>query len=88
MTALIPVVQLRAARMVSLLLATREHRTPLAVAESRDPKGLYAKARAGKLPNFTGIDSPYEPPEHPELRLDAGNQSVAESAREILDLLD
>ncbi|MGG6461960.1 adenylyl-sulfate kinase [Solilutibacter silvestris] len=61
--------------------------TPLAVAESRDPKGLYAKARAGKLPNFTGIDSPYEPPEHPELRLDTGRQSVAESARAILDLL-
>ncbi len=62
--------------------------TPLAVAESRDPKGLYAKARAGKLPNFTGIDSPYEPPEHPELHLDTGRQSVAESARAILDLLD
>ncbi len=62
--------------------------TPLAVAESRDPKGLYAKARAGQLPNFTGIDSPYEPPEHPELHLDASGQSVAESARAILDLLD
>jgi bifunctional enzyme CysN/CysC len=44
--------------------------TPLAVAESRDVKGLYAKARAGKIPNFTGIDSPYEVPEAPELRLD------------------
>ena len=62
--------------------------TPLAVAESRDPKGLYAKARAGKLPNFTGIDSPYEPPQHPELHLDASGQSLAESARAILDLLD
>ncbi|MBS0227005.1 MAG: adenylyl-sulfate kinase [Proteobacteria bacterium] len=62
--------------------------TPLAVAESRDPKGLYAKARAGKLPNFTGIDSPYEPPRRPELHLDASRQSVAESARAILDLLD
>jgi bifunctional enzyme CysN/CysC len=40
------------------------------VAESRDVKGLYAKARRGDLPNFTGIDSPYEAPEAPELRLD------------------
>ena len=43
--------------------------TPLAVAESRDVKGLYKKARAGQLKNFTGIDSPYEPPENPELTL-------------------
>jgi bifunctional enzyme CysN/CysC len=46
---------------------------PLAVAEQRDPKGLYRKARAGTLRNFTGIDSPYEPPEAPELRLDSAN---------------
>jgi bifunctional enzyme CysN/CysC len=45
---------------------------PLAVAEARDHKGLYAKARRGELPNFTGVDSPYERPETPELRLDAG----------------
>lgn len=44
--------------------------TPLAVAEARDPKGLYKKARRGDLKNFTGIDSPYEAPEHPELRID------------------
>ena len=44
--------------------------TPLAVAESRDVKGLYAKARRGELVNFTGIDSPYEEPEHPEIRVD------------------
>ena len=44
---------------------------PLAVAEARDVKGLYRKARAGLIPNFTGIDSPYEAPEHPELHLDA-----------------
>ena len=43
--------------------------TPLEVAESRDVKGLYAKARRGELPNFTGIDSPYEAPEAPELRV-------------------
>ena len=44
--------------------------TPLAVAEQRDPKGLYEKARRGELKNFTGIDSPYEAPEHPEIRID------------------
>ena len=44
---------------------------PLEVAEARDVKGLYRKARAGLIPNFTGIDSPYEAPEHPELHLDA-----------------
>ena len=42
---------------------------PLAVAEQRDPKGLYRKARRGELKNFTGIDSPYEPPERPEMRI-------------------
>ena len=44
--------------------------TPLAEAEQRDVKGLYAKARAGELANFTGIDSPYEAPEKPEIRID------------------
>ena len=43
---------------------------PLAEAERRDPKGLYRKARAGELPNFTGIDSPYEEPENAEIRID------------------
>jgi bifunctional enzyme CysN/CysC len=50
--------------------------TPLAVAEERDPKGLYAKARRGELPNFTGIDSPYEPPTNPELRIDTTTTSL------------
>ena len=45
-------------------------RAPLQVCEARDPKGLYAKCRAGRLPNFTGIDSPYEAPESPDLVLD------------------
>jgi len=62
--------------------------TPLAVAESRDRKGLYAKARAGKLANFTGIDSPYEPPEHPELRLAAGaGATVEECASQVIEHL-
>ncbi|MBX6387867.1 MAG: sulfate adenylyltransferase subunit CysN [Frankia sp.] len=62
--------------------------TPLAVAEARDRKGLYAKARRGELRNFTGIDSPYEPPYHPELRLDAsGAVSPEENARRVVDYL-
>ena len=47
--------------------------TPLAICESRDPKGLYKKARAGALKNFTGIDSPYEPPEHADIHLPGGS---------------
>ena len=54
--------------------------TPLDVAESRDPKGLYAKARAGELSNFTGIDSPYEPPVDPEVRIDTTSVSAEEAA--------
>ena len=54
--------------------------TPLAVAETRDPKGLYKKARRGELKNFTGVDSPYEPPEHPELHVDT-TQDAARGGR-------
>ena len=54
--------------------------TPLSVAEGRDVKGLYAKARSGQLKNFTGIDSPYEAPETPELRIDTTAMSVEEAA--------
>jgi len=61
--------------------------TPLAIAEQRDPKGLYKKARRGELKNFTGIDSPYETPEAPEIRLCAGSRSPEELAAEILDFL-
>jgi len=57
------------------------------VAEARDPKGLYKKARSGQLKNFTGVDSPYEPPEHPELRLDTTRVSAADSAGEVLAYL-
>jgi len=53
---------------------------PLAVAEQRDPKGLYKKARAGELKNFTGVDSPYEPPEAPEIRIDAATMSAEDAA--------
>lgn len=60
---------------------------PLALCESRDPKGLYKKARAGIIPNFTGITSPYEPPAHPDLRLDMGQSSPEACAALILKAL-
>jgi sulfate adenylyltransferase len=52
--------------------------TSIDVCESRDRKGLYALARSGKLKGFTGIDDPYEVPEHPELRIDTSQYSIAE----------
>ncbi|MET0663707.1 MAG: adenylyl-sulfate kinase, partial [Ilumatobacteraceae bacterium] len=58
-----------------------------AVAEERDPKGLYAKARRGELTNFTGIDSPYEPPIDPELRVDTGATTAEEAAEGIVAAL-
>jgi bifunctional enzyme CysN/CysC len=60
---------------------------PLAEAERRDPKGLYRKARAGELKNFTGIDSPYEAPEAPELHLDTTRLSAEQAAEQCIDLL-
>jgi bifunctional enzyme CysN/CysC len=57
---------------------------PLAEAERRDPKGLYAKARDGRIPNFTGIGSPYEPPEAPDIRIDTSTKSAEEAADEIV----
>ena len=62
--------------------------TPLAVAEQRDPKGLYAKARRGELKNFTGIDSPYEAPESPELCVDTSRLSAEEAADEVIEALE
>ena len=61
--------------------------TPLEEAERRDPKGLYAKARAGEIANFTGIDSPYEAPEAPEIRLDTTMLSAEQAADLILEEL-
>ena len=61
--------------------------TPLDVAEQRDPKGLYKKARRGEIPNFTGIDSPYEVPSNPDIRLDAGSRSVDELVEELLRVI-
>jgi len=59
----------------------------LETAESRDPKGLYKKARAGEIRNFTGIDDPYEAPENPEIHLHSDRQTLAEEVDEILTVL-
>jgi bifunctional enzyme CysN/CysC len=61
--------------------------TPLEACEQRDPKGLYQKARRGELRNFTGLDSPYEPPTDPELILDALNESADDLADRIVDFM-
>jgi len=61
--------------------------TSLRVAEERDPKGLYKKARAGEIENFTGIDSPYEAPENPEITIDTQSMSPDEAADYIMDQL-
>jgi bifunctional enzyme CysN/CysC len=60
---------------------------PLAIVEQRDPKGLYKKARRGELRNFTGIDSPYEIPETPELHIRSEEHSAEEAAALIIDYL-
>ena len=61
--------------------------TPLAIAESRDVKGLYKKARSGELKNFTGIDSPYEPPEKPDIHIDTTNITSDQAADTIVSEL-
>jgi sulfate adenylyltransferase len=61
--------------------------TPLEVCVQRDTKGLYAKARRGEIKDFTGVDDPYEPPRHPEIRLDTVHHTPEENARRILDYL-
>jgi bifunctional enzyme CysN/CysC len=60
---------------------------PLAVAEARDPKHLYERARRGEIKNFTGIDSPYEPPEAPEIRIDAARTAPEEAGERIIEEL-
>lgn len=61
--------------------------TPLDTCEQRDPKGLYEKARAGKIKDFTGIDSPYEAPERPEVTLDTASVTVDECVNALIDFL-
>jgi adenylylsulfate kinase len=60
----------------------------VATCEARDPKGLYKKARAGQIPEFTGISAPYEAPEKPELLLDTGAQTLEESVKTLLGYLE
>ncbi len=61
--------------------------TPIAECEKRDPKGLYAKARAGEIKGFTGVDDPYEPPDSPEVRLEAGRRKLEECVAELANAL-
>ncbi len=61
--------------------------TPLPVCEARDPKGLYAKARSGEVPDFTGISAPYEAPEHPDLTVDTSVMTLDEGAAAVLSLI-
>lgn len=61
--------------------------TPLAVAESRDPKGHYKRARAGSLDNFTGVGSPYEPPENPDVRIDGATLSPENEVDLVLEAM-
>ena len=62
--------------------------TPIEVCEQRDPKGLYVKARAGQIPNFTGVTSPYEAPEAAEIEIDTSKLTVAESVDRVVRYLE
>ena len=61
--------------------------TPLEICEQRDPKGLYKKARAGSIPHFTGVSSPYEPPVTPEVHLHTEKLSIEEAAEQVIHVL-
>ena len=61
--------------------------TCISVCEGRDPKGLYSKARAGQIKDFTGISAPYEPPEQPDIAIDTGAMSIEEATRALYDHL-
>jgi adenylylsulfate kinase len=60
----------------------------LDVCEARDPKGLYKKARAGQIPEFTGISAPYEEPDHPELVIDTSHETLEQSAARVIAYLE
>jgi adenylylsulfate kinase len=62
--------------------------TPIEVCEERDVKGLYAKARAGEIPDFSGISAPYEPPTSPELRVDTSDRSLEACVADVLNYLE
>ena len=61
---------------------------PIEVAEQRDPKGLYKKAREGKIPEFTGISAPYKEPENPEIKIRSNQKSIKKSVTEIVEYLN
>ena len=61
--------------------------TPIAICEQRDPKGLYKKARAGEIKDFTGIDSTYEAPEKPTIHIDTSDKSIEQCAQQVVDYL-
>tara|TARA_R110000772_G_scaffold32803_10_gene80112 strand:+ start:1330 stop:1926 length:597 start_codon:yes stop_codon:yes gene_type:complete len=61
--------------------------TPIAICEQRDPKGLYKKARAGEIKDFTGIDSTYEAPENPAIHIDTSDKSIEQCAQQVVDYL-
>jgi adenylylsulfate kinase len=75
--------QLMDGRFVEVFIATS-----LEDCEARDVKGLYAKARSGEIPEFTGVSDPYEPPENPELTIETAGRTPEESAQDILDYLE
>jgi adenylylsulfate kinase-like enzyme len=62
--------------------------TPIEECERRDPHGLYARARAGELPGFTGVGAPYEEPEHPDVRLHGADEPVEKSVERLLAALE
>jgi adenylylsulfate kinase len=62
--------------------------TPLEICEARDPKGLYKKARAGEISNFTGLDAPYEAPASPEVHLETADLSIDEAAAQVISYLE
>lgn len=62
--------------------------TPIELCEERDPKGLYKKARAGEIPNFTGVSDPYEEPEKPELVIETDTATPSEAAAQVIGLLE
>lgn len=61
--------------------------TPIEICEQRDVKGLYAKARAGKIANFTGIDSPFERPENPDAHIKTAGKAIEESLKELIEII-
>jgi adenylylsulfate kinase len=77
----------RARKMIGEFVEVHVHATVAEIAAHRDPKGLYKKAIAGKIKNFTGVDDPYEPPLEPELVVDTESETPEESLRHVLDRL-